>query len=301
MFISVVIPVFNSAASLAELYDRLQVVLTEGSYEWEIIMVDDASRDDSFQVMQSIRAQDTRVKLIRLEKNAGQHNATLCGLQYSEGDVVVTIDDDLQNPPEEIPVLIRKIENGHDVVFGIPQEKQQQMYRNWGSWLIDKSIQAIFPVAREIKRSSFRILTRELVDRILTAPSTPIYMAALILTNAYSPGNVEVDHAGRKYGRSNYNVLKTLAMARNLLINYSYLPIKMMAASWLILLLVSMVWLRISGALSGPGRTYGALIILLAGTVLTLASIWLAAEYGIIFKRHKDGPQLPYMIKDLEL
>ncbi|MDD4776004.1 MAG: glycosyltransferase family 2 protein [Syntrophomonas sp.] len=300
MMISVVVPVFNSGKSLAELYARLVPVLDRCGDSWEIIMVDDASRDDSYSVMESTHQSDPRVKLIRLAHNAGQHNATLCGLRHSQGGYIVTIDDDLQHPPEEIPVLLEKIQSGYDVVFGIPREKHHQVYRNWGSRLIDNLVNAIFPRAAGIRRSSFRIMTRELLDRMLAQVRTPVYMAALILTHARRPGEVEVKHQPRQYGRSNYNIGKTLLMTRNLLINYSCLPWKWVALLWGLWLLAAWRWLPI-GPANFPVTPAAPVIVGGMGLILDLVTLWLGWEYGRRWRRSKQPQPEPYVISNIEL
>ena len=302
MLISVVVPVFNSSQSLNELYFRLASVLDDTGAKWEIIMVDDGSEDQSFSVMERIHASDNRVKIIRLSEHAGQHNSTLCGLKYSRGDYVVTIDDDLQNPPEEIPLLLERIKYGFDVVFGIPREKHHKALRNWGSRFIDKSINLIFPAAGAIKRSSFRILTRELVDRMLIHPRPPVYMAALILTHALKPGNIEVRHETRKYGQSNYNIIKTFGMTRNLLINYSYLPLKFAALLWVVLIVFTLIWVQTTLVYSNSPVALGlAIFILLAGVMLTIFSFWLAWQYWLRQRRDNNSARPPYLIREIEL
>ena len=115
--ISVVIPVFMSAQFLEELYRRLNNVLVNFGEAWEIIMVDDASTDGSYLVMQQLRAKDKRVKIIQLARNQGQHHATLCGLKSSSGKYVITLDDDLQNPPKEFPKILHKLEERFNAVI----------------------------------------------------------------------------------------------------------------------------------------------------------------------------------------
>lgn len=301
MMISVVVPVYNSCRSLSELYSRLVLVLNGIAADWEIIMVDDASPDDSYLVMETIRQADRRVKLIRLDENAGQHHATLCGLRYSRGQFVVTIDDDLQTPPEEISLLVTEIEKGHDVVFGIPREKKHQVYRNWASRGIDRIINTIFPHAAGIRRSSFRIMTRELVDRMLGNVNTPVYMAALILTHSQQPGHVEVEHHSRRYGHSNYTVAKTLVMTRNLLINYSWLPLKWAAGLWVVWSLAAIIWLPVNRLGSWAAAGIANIIILVMGVLLALITLWLGWEYWRRWQRRKQAAPPPYVIRSMEI
>lgn len=303
MMISVVIPVFNSASSLEELYTRLKRVLSQHCDDFELIMVDDCSRDSSFSLLQSLRSRDERVKIIRLSANSGQHNATLCGFNYCRGELVVTMDDDLQHPPEEIPVLMTKAREGFDVVFGIPQQKQHSFYRNWGSSLIDKCLGLIFPQSAHIKRSSFRILNKDLIKRILSQPRTPLYMAALILLNSVNPGDVEVRHESRKYGKSNYSMVRALNMARILLIYYSSLPLKLVRLLWPCLLVVTIIVFFINTLKLWNSDTLflitGLLLVVMAG--LVGISFYLIGEYIKRLDLKSNPSELPYTISEIEL
>ncbi len=303
MMISVVIPVFNSETSLEELYRRLRDVLTSSCDDFEIIMVDDCSRDQSFQVMQNLRAMDQRVKVIRLARNSGQHNATLCGFKYCRGDYIVTLDDDLQHPPEEIPVLLAKMAAGYDVVFGIPQVKQHHLIRNWGTLLIDKCISIIFPQHSDIKRSSFRLLDRKLIDRILNQPRYPIYMAALILINSLKPGNVEVRHENRKYGKSNYSLGTTINMTIILLVGYSTLPLQLISRVWkwllvgtIILFIINSLKLWNSAALFPVAN-----LLLISMAALGGISFYITEKYVKRLNMETQPPELPYMISEIEI
>jgi len=303
MMISIVIPVFNSENSLEELYLRLKEVLMLYCDDFEIIMVDDCSRDGSFKIMQSLRSRDQRVKIIRLGTNSGQHNATFCGFNYCQGDYVVTIDDDLQHPPEEIPVLLGKMEAGYDVVFGIPQQKQHSLYRNWGTILIDKWISLIFPQSVQIKRSSFRILNRKLIERILSRPRTPLYMAALILLNSSKPGNVEVRHENRKYGKSNYSIRKSIIMTRTLLIYHSCLPLKAVGLFLKFLFFIAIILFFINNLKPWDAGTMSLTMSILLMIIAGLSGISLAIIGEYIKRLHKETaqPVLPYIISEIDI
>ena len=143
---SIVIPVFKSSECLCELYDRLTRVFKKISPHYEVIFVDDASPDDSWITLQQMRFKDHRVKIIQHTRNFGQHKATLCGLKYSKGDFVITMDDDLQHPPEEIPTLIEAIRNNDeiDAVFASYESKQHSWFRNLGANVINAITSYVF-------------------------------------------------------------------------------------------------------------------------------------------------------------
>jgi len=128
MDFSIVIPVYNSSKTMKELYERLKIVLDGLSDSREIIMVDDGSSDNSYEIIRTLRKKDKSVKIIRFRRNQGQHAATFCGLKHSKGDCVITIDDDLQHPPEEIPRLVEKLKEGYEVVIGKYKTKKPDAY-----------------------------------------------------------------------------------------------------------------------------------------------------------------------------
>ncbi|MGR6835322.1 glycosyltransferase family 2 protein [Syntrophomonas erecta] len=290
VFISIVIPVYNSQEILEKLYKRLVAVLQNIERNFEIIMVDDASYDSSFKVMQGLHRQDPRVKIIRLSRNQGQHQATLCGLFYSQGRFVVTMDDDLQNPPEEIPRLLEKIQEGYQVVFGIPGHKQHVFYRNWGSRVINYCLNRIYPwKPYHIRSSSFRIMDRELVEKIIRRPGSRIYMAALIFANTHQIANLDVVHLSRPYGKSNYNLKKSVQLALTLVLYYSFIPLNMVLMLWQGLFFVSMLfflWTIIGPKGAGPWLwAVGLLAVLFSSSmVLTVSFI---RDY---FKRVLENP-----------
>lgn len=223
MDISVVIPVYNSGQTLIELYQRLTSVLTKETKDFELIFVDDLSRDDSFAKLRELHKLDGRVKVIRLAKNYGQQQALFCGFQYVTGELIITIDDDLQHPPEEIPLLLRRIEEGFDVVFGIPIIKKHSLYRNFGSAVIDFTLGLICRKPRGIKVSSFRVLRGSVVREICKTEKAFIYLAPLIFLATTKVANVAVRHEPRKFGRSGYNSVKLVKLSVKLILYYSFL------------------------------------------------------------------------------
>lgn len=232
--ISVVVPVFRSGAQLRLLYERLQAVLDSTGRPWEIILVDDASGDGTFDIMLELRARDARVRLIRFARNSGQQNATLCGMTRARGDCVITLDDDLQNPPEEIPRFLACLDQGYDVAIGrIEGEKKHRLFRNVGSVLVQRLASHIIGKPRHLSLSSYRAISRRAVDIMVSFAGTHVYLPALML-NAVPVDrvvNVPVPHHQRQAGHSTYTVRKLLKLASYLLINHSSLPLRL-ATLW---------------------------------------------------------------------
>jgi len=225
--ISVVIPVYNGANSLPELYQLLSKTLQEMTDDFEIIMVDDFSSDKSYEGIISLHEKDKRVKGIRLAENFGQQNALLCGFNYVKGDYIVTLDDDLQHRPEDIILLYNKIKKGYDIVYGIPEKREYSFMRKMGSRLTNFLFGIITAKKPKIRVSSFRILRRELLEQVLEHdPEIAfVYISAIVFKYTDRIGNIIVQHNNRKYGRSNYNFRKLLLLFLKLYIYYGGSPI----------------------------------------------------------------------------
>lgn len=299
--ISVLVPVYRSEKSLQELCHRLIHVLGNICNSFEIILVDDCSPDDSLVVMQNLRQADPRVKIIQLAANFGQHNATFCGFKYCQGEFIITMDDDLQHAPEEIPILLSKIQEGYDVVMGIPHKRQDAFYKNWGSLIIDKCLNFIFNKPPTLRMSSFRILRCDLAKQISDEPRSKIYIGALILSNSNRLANVKVKHEPRKYGRSNYSLKKSTQLAWTLLTSYSELPLRIVGVLWQLMLAVSIIMalLTVSWISLIPQLLLSLALVLLS--LLGLSSWLILSSYIIRIKEETIQPQPAYIIEQLYL
>jgi glycosyltransferase involved in cell wall biosynthesis len=242
--ISVVVPVFRSAALLPSLAQRLKAALEAEGRPWEIILVDDASPDESYAVLRGLRAADSRLRIVQLARNHGQQHATLCGLNYARGAEVITIDDDLQSAPEEIPLLLAKLRQGYAAVIGRIAHKRHGWWRNAGSSAHQYLAQRIIGKPRELYLSSFRALSREAVARIVRYKGAHPHISALLLKSvpAADVVNVDVSHAPRAIGASTYSLRKLLKFASFLLINHSYIPLRFMTAWGFALSLLSLAF-----------------------------------------------------------
>jgi glycosyltransferase involved in cell wall biosynthesis len=225
---SLVIPVYNSEASLIELHDRIAEIMLKISASYEIILVDDYSTDDSWKKLQTLHGSDNRVKIIHLQKNFGQANAILCGFTYANGEYIITLDDDLQHPPEEIPKLVNKIKEGFFVVYGQFIIKHHSRIENFFSYLYQILKRHILDLPQGTNTSNFAIYTSGVIKNMVQINSSYVFLPALVQSSA--PGNkianVDVIHHPRKYGKSNYNIRKYIQHSLNLIINYSALPLR---------------------------------------------------------------------------
>jgi glycosyltransferase involved in cell wall biosynthesis len=236
---SVVIPVFNSQESLLELHRALSDTFRSLNQTYELIFVNDGSHDGSLAVLRELKKNDPRMMVIDLSRNFGQQNALLCGFQYCSGDYVITLDDDLQNPPQEIPKLYQKIREGYDAVFASYRRKKDKIYKNLGSRLIRKLTQKIFNLKNGLRFSSFRIIRREIVEELKLMKTPYPYISGMILNVTRQVANVEVEHKKRPFGQSNYTFGKLVRLALNLLINYSTYPLKVISFGGIVISIVA--------------------------------------------------------------
>lgn len=227
--LSVVIPVYNSAATLMTLVDRLLPVLSKVGKTHEIVFVEDGSVDSSWSVLRDLARQHPgQILAIQLMRNFGQHNALMCGFRHARGELIVTMDDDLQNPPEEIPKLIKAIElSGLDLVYGTYGEKKHAAWRNLGSAVVWTFYHLVFNT--RVQATAFRIIRRPLLESIFSYALNFTYIDGLLAWNTQQIGEVEVAHRPRQSGRSGYSVRRLLLLSLNLFTNFSLLPLQMVS------------------------------------------------------------------------
>lgn len=241
---SIVIPVYNSEKTLHELYSRIVRVFNGISENFEIVLVDDCSHDDSWSIMKELRSQDERVKIIHLARNFGQHNATLCGFHHCNGRYVVIMDDDLQHPPEEIPVLIKKLDEGYLAVYGDYKVKCHSKIENFFSRVFGHIMHMVLDIPETVYISSFAVFASEVIKNATSIRSAHVFLPAVISKSVpmNKIGSVEVIHNPRKAGSSNYSFIKYLKLSLNLIINYSALPLIFVIAFGLLMSLLSIAY-----------------------------------------------------------
>jgi glycosyltransferase involved in cell wall biosynthesis len=213
--VSIVVPVFNSASSLDELCRRIESTMdsADGVASWELILVNDGSRDASWDRVEALSDDHPEIRGLDLTRNWGQHNALLAGAHAASCDLIVNLDDDLQNPPEEIPKLIDALGPDLDVVYGIPVAVQQAAYRRLGASAVRATIRGLTRRQAVSLATGFRAFRRELADRLPAASGRHVALDSLLrqLTDRF--GGVPVDHQPRRNGRSNYTLARLARLA----------------------------------------------------------------------------------------
>ena len=214
--LSVVIPVFNEARSLPALHGRLTETLARVGRPYEIIFVDDGSRDESADVLRALRGRDGFVRMIRFTRNYGQHAALFAGMERARGEIIVTLDADLQNPPEEIPRLLAALVDGVDVVGGCRVSRRDPWIRRAASWLVNRATSAVVGVRLRDHGCMLRAYRRSAIDRILGFPGAPRYIPVLAARFASSMTEIPVGHSAREHGHSRYGPVRLLRLAFDL-------------------------------------------------------------------------------------
>jgi len=226
MLYSVIIPVFNSSQTIVEVVEQVFQVFETLDKMVEVILVEDGSSDKSWQELIALKHKfSKRIIAIRLSRNFGQHQAIYCGLQYAKGNFHITMDDDGQNPPEEIPKLIQKIETEKaDLVYGVYAHKQHHFFRNFSSNLVQIVFSSIFK--NKGKVTAFRCIDGKLSQKITGSPHSNIYLDGLLHWHTDKVEYVLVKHVKRKAGQSGYSAFKLIKLATNLIFNFTTLPLR---------------------------------------------------------------------------
>ncbi len=224
--ISVVIPVYNAEATIAPLCDELRSELGSLCSSYEIILVDDGSRDGSAGVISGLADQHDCIHAIELGRNFGQHNALLCGIRAARHELIVTMDDDMQHPPSELPILLETLGATHDVVYGVPRTEQHGVLRDLASRLTKLALQGAIgvEVARDV--SALRVFRTHLRDAFADFSSPSVSIDVLLTWGTSRFTSVIVEHRPRMVGESNYSLGKLVAHAFNLMTGFSALPLK---------------------------------------------------------------------------
>ena len=225
--VSVVIPVFNEELVLHEFYPRLKKEAENWDKSYELLFVDDGSTDNSFELICKWKKIDSNIRVIKFTRNFGQQAAVLAGFRQSRGDIVVQIDSDLQNPPEEIKRLLGAFTDEVDLVVTVPRKRRDSSLRILGSKVLHFLAQALFGNRFKLNLSSFRAMRRSVIEKIDQCQDRSRYMAVLMSWMAVPTVHVEVDHHLRKTGQTKYGILPLLRLTWDLITGYSNFPLRL--------------------------------------------------------------------------
>lgn len=300
---TVIIPVYRGASTIKSVVDATVGAFETWGVSGEVILVDDGSPDEAWSVIKKICEEyPQQVRAIRLMRNFGQHNAIMCGLRHTRGEYIITMDDDGQHPPEEIPKLLKAIEEtGADVVYGVPKNRNHAPWRNLGSWIVVSFYKLVFKT--NVTPSAFRIMRRQAVEAILSYDLNYTYIDGLLAWNTDRIAQIEVEHRPRQAGRSGYNFAKLFTLAMNLFTNFSLLPLQIVSATGFLVavagFLLGFYYLlqRLVGGIAVPGYASIIVAVLVLGG-LQMLSLGIIGEYlGRVHLNINKRPQ--YTVREV--
>ncbi len=305
MTITIVIPVYRGAKSIGPLVHRLVDILGRGPDRLQIVLVNDGSPDNSHEVCLDLHAEfPDIVTYLKLARNFGEHRAVMAGLNHAQGDYVVIMDDDFQNPPEEVARLIdHAVKHNYDIVYTYYQKKHHHWFRNLGSKLNDIVANFMLGKPRGLYLSSFKCLNRFLVKEIIKYSAPYPYIDGLALRATQNIGTIQVRHEPRREGQSNYTFRKLVSLWLSMFVNFSVMPLRVStimglifsALGFLMSLVVVIEWLV------SPDRQPGwpsviVSVVLFSGVQLIM--LGLLGEYlGRLFLTNNQTPQ--FVVREL--
>jgi undecaprenyl-phosphate 4-deoxy-4-formamido-L-arabinose transferase len=247
--ISIVIPMLNEAENIGTLFARLFPVMDALGERYEVIAIDDGSTDETPRRLSGALTQYPHLAVVTLRKNYGQHAAVMAGFEAARGEWVITLDADLQNPPEEIPKLVEAFRNGHDVVNTIRQERDDTFFRRTASRIVNELARRASGIRLNDFGCMLRGYHRDLLGPMIERKEFETFIPALAMVYACNPTEIEVGHAAREAGDSKYSLLRLFSLQLDLMMSFSLLPIRLLFL------------LGVGIALAGMG--FGTLLLLL--------------------------------------
>lgn len=224
---SVVIPVYRGEDTLEPLIERLSKVLPQVAEAYEVLLVNDGSPDNSWKVIGKLASQYEWVQGIGLMRNYGQENATLCGIRTAHYEVIVTMDDDLQHCPEELPKLISKLDEGYDVVYGVPRARGQPWWKSIFATFVKRAVSSLIGLPAIRDMSSYKVFRSGLKPAFAELKSPDVQIDVLLSWATTRFASVQIDEASRQTGTSNYNLRKLIKVSLLILTNYTTIPLRL--------------------------------------------------------------------------
>lgn len=228
-YLSIIVPVYNEESNLGPLMERLYPAARETGRTFEIIFTNDGSRDHSLDILQAMAVKYPEVRVIEFNGNFGQHMAILAAFEMSAGEIIITLDADLQNPPEEIPRLVAEIERGHDVVGTIRQKRQDSLFRKLASRIVNITTNKMTGMKMNDYGCMLRAYHRNVIDNINRCGESTTFIPALAQTFAANPSEIEVGHSERAAGESKYSFYRLIRLNFDLMTGFSVVPLQLFA------------------------------------------------------------------------
>lgn len=294
--ISIVIPLYRCDKAVKELTDRICSTLGAQKLSFEIIYVNDASPSADWEAVTQIAQENTRVKGLNLSRNFGQHYAITAGLNYASGDWVVVMDGDLQDQPEDIPLLYNKAQEGFDIVLARRVERQHSLLKRTGSKWFYKTLAYLTDTEQNAEIANFGIYRKNVIAAILSMKDKTRYFPTMVRWVGFKRTEIGVNHAARKEGKSSYNLKALLNLALNTILSFSDKPLRLTVKAGIFISFAAFIFAAVTFIRALTGHIvvsgYSSMIIsiwLLSGVIITLIGM-LGLYIGKIFDQVKDRP-----------
>ncbi len=308
--ISIVIPVFNEEESIGRLHEKLDSVLPGLGISYEVIMVDDGSTDGTYDRLRDIHKKDRRFSIIRFRRNFGQTSAMSAGFHYSSGKVIITMDADLQNDPGDIPAILKKLDEGYDIVSGWRKDrKDKAVTRRLPSIMANKLISGLTGVRLHDYGCTLKAYRKEIIDNIDLYGEMHRYIPAVASRIGAKVAEIPVTHHSRKFGRSKYGISRTIRVILDIitikfLLSYSQRPIQIFGLLGLfsgtagIIITAYLIVMRLFFAQSLSDRPLFILSIFMIFVGIQLITMGLLAEINMRIYHEAQG-KATYVIRDI--
>ena len=301
-YLSIVVPVYNESENLVELNRRILEAAQSLGRTFEVIYVDDGSVDDSWEILERLYNENQGlVRLVGFNRNYGQHMAVFAGFERAKGRVIVTLDADLQNPPEEIPRLVAKMEEGYDVVAGWREERKDSILRKLPSLIVNRVASWVVGVDQHDYGCMLRAYSREVVDQINQCEEASSFIPALANSFARRTAEITVSHSDRSAGNSKYNLLKLIRLNFDLMTGFSLIPLHAVSLLGIVIAFLGLafgIFLFIRRLIIGPEveGVFTLFSILFVFVGLQILVMGLLGEYvGRIYREVRRRPR--YLIR----
>jgi len=301
--LSIVIPLYNETANVETLHARLTAALHLLGRSFEVLYVDDGSTDGTAEILRRIHARDPRTRVVVLNRNYGQHAAVLAGFERTRGEIVVTLDGDLQNPPEEISKLLEKIDEGYDVVGGRREKRQDSALRRFFSLVVNRVVSRTVGVEMRDYGCMLRAYRRGVVERIRACPEISTFIPALANSFAGTVAEVPIAHSPRGSGKSRYTALRLMRLSFDLLTGFSLLPVQMVSLTGMLISFFALgfaLFLAASRLIAGleVEGVFALFAVLFFFAGLQILALGLIGEYvGRIYMEVRRRPK--YVVKEI--
>lgn len=300
---SIVIPIYNEEENLSELYSRLTAVMFSLQEPYEVILVDDGSRDNSLNIMREMHQRDERINIISLSRNFGHQIAISAGIEHASGKAVIVMDGDLQDPPEVLPQFIQKWKEGWDVVYAVRRKRKENLFKRTAYAIFYRLLKKISSIDIPLDSGDFSIMDRKIVDILKSIPERTRFVRGIRTWIGFKQMGLEYERDKRFAGEAKYNFKKLVKLALDGLISFSYVPLKLAVSFGFVISGVSFLgaiatlFQRLFTDTTVPGYATTVISILFLGGI-QLITIGILGEYiGRIYDEVKQRPL--YIIQEI--